>query len=161
MSKLNNFVLWIQEKIMIFTSLVIAAMILMSAIMRYVFHSDFYGMEEVVIILAFWLYFMGSSYAAYEDSHIKADLLSSMAKTKKTKAIFSAVKNFLSLLISILVTVWCVEFIVWNIHMNPKSPVYGIPLLISQVPILISFTLMTIYIFGHLVNDIKEIKNNK
>ena len=161
MSKLNKFVLWIQEKIMIFTSLVIAAMILMSAIMRYVFHSDFYGMEEIVIILAFWLYFMGSSYAAYEDSHIKADLLSSMAKTKKTKAILSAIKNVLSLLISLLVTKWCLGFIIWNIKMNPKSPVYGIPLLISQIPILISFVLMTIYIFTHLVNDVNELKNNK
>jgi TRAP-type C4-dicarboxylate transport system permease small subunit len=160
MSKLNDMVLKVQEYIMAVFSIVIAFMILMSAVMRYVFHTDFYGMEEIVIILAFWLYFLGSAYAAHEDSHINADLLSSFATTKKSKNILAIIKYSLSLLVSLLTTYWCVGFIVWNIGMNPKSPVYSIPLVISQVSILVSFALMSIYILGHLLNSVKELRNN-
>lgn len=160
MSKLNDIVLKIQENIMVVSSIIIAFMILMSAVMRYVFHTDFYGMEEIVIILAFWLYFLGSAYAAHEDSHINADLLSSFATTKKSKNILAIIKYTLSFAVSLLTTVWCVEFIAWNIGMNPKTPVFSIPLLTSQVSILVSFALMTIYILGHLLKSIKELRSN-
>ncbi len=30
-------------------------------VLRYVFKSDLFGIEEIVVIAAFWLYFMGSS----------------------------------------------------------------------------------------------------
>ncbi len=158
LKRINKVLIGIQEYIMIFSSVLIAGMIFIGAVMRYILKTDFYGMEELLMIFAFWLYFIGSSVASYEDSHINAELLSAFIHNERIKGLLKIFKYFLSLLISLLTTKWCVEFIMWNLDKNPKTPVYGIPLLVPQSAILISFILMSIYILGHLVNSITEFK---
>ncbi len=53
--KINKKFIDIQQYIMIGCSLLISGMIFLGAIMRYVFKTDFYGLEELVMIFAFWL----------------------------------------------------------------------------------------------------------
>lgn len=159
LKRVNKFLMGIQEYIMIFSSVTIVGMIFTGAVMRYILKMDFYGMEELLMIFAFWLYFIGSSVASYEDSHINAELLSAFIHNKKIKGVLKIFKYFMSLLISLLTTKWCVDYIMWNLDKNPKTPVYGISLLVPQSAILISFILMTIYILGYLVNSITEFKH--
>ncbi len=41
--------------------------------------------------------------------------------------------------------------------MNPKTPVFKLPILLSQAPIFISLVLMSFYTLGHLIKAINEI----
>jgi TRAP-type C4-dicarboxylate transport system permease small subunit len=63
------------EWIVVFTSLALAILISVAAFTRYVLHGDLYGYEEWVKLLAFWLYFMGGAYGAYNNTHVSADVI--------------------------------------------------------------------------------------
>lgn len=61
--KYNNFfwdlLLRFQRFVIIVSSLFVVASIGATVVLRYIFKTDLYGLEEIVVIFAFWLYFMG------------------------------------------------------------------------------------------------------
>ncbi len=155
---IDNFICKIQEYICIVTGVIVCLLIVAAAFMRYVLAKDFYGSEELILLTAFWLYFMGSSLAARDDTHINADMTSLFVKNEKIKEKIALIKYILSFLISILTTKWSFGYILWSMSLNPKTNVLKIPLTLSQIPILISFVLMDIYLFGYIIKTLKKIK---
>lgn len=147
----------VEEYVVVITGLTACILIMTSAFMRYVLSKDFYGAEELIILCAFWLYFIGSALASREDSHLTADLLVSLIKTPWRKAALNIVRHGLSLVISLIVTFWTYKYIAWILHMGPHTPVLKFPTILMQIPILISFVLMNLYILGHLIRDIQGI----
>lgn len=152
--RIDTLLIKLQEYILIFTSIAISLLIFTAAFVRYVLESDFYGSEEIVMLFAFWLYFIGSSLAERENSHISANMINVFVKNENVKKFFSILKYTLSLVICIIVTYWSYEFILRSFRLNPSTPVLRMPLVYTQLPVLISFVLMDIYIFLHLVQSI-------
>lgn len=79
--KVENFFLWkaflkIERFVMVLASVAIVLTIVINVVCRYVFHITFNGYDEIVVILALWLYYVGGLYGSYEDCQIKADVLS-------------------------------------------------------------------------------------
>ena len=151
----------VEEYVVVVTGLTACVVIMTSAFMRYVLSKDFYGAEELIILCAFWLYFIGSALASREDSHLTADLLVSLIKTQRRKAALNIVRHGLSLIISLLVTFWTYKYIVWILHMGPHTPVLKFPTIFMQIPIFICFILMNLYILGHLISDIRVLSARK
>ena len=67
-----NGLLIVQRGFIIIAGCVVAVLIFIEVMLRYVFGSPLFGVEEMVTLIAMWLYFLGASYGAYERSHIKA-----------------------------------------------------------------------------------------
>ena len=80
--------------LMVVGSIASTACMVYSVILRYVFKGNFYGSDEVIMLFAFWLYFMGAAYGSFEDSHIKADLLSVYLKDMHIKDLFAIISEF-------------------------------------------------------------------
>lgn len=158
LSKIKKTILFIQEEILIISSILMFSLLAIGAIMRVVFKTDFYGLEEIVMLFAFWQYFIGTSYAGYEDSHIQADMIMPYLKSQKAKNRMRLVKHILSLGLCILTTVWSAQFIAWYFVTKPVTAIFRIPIVITHFPILVGFTLWTFYIIGHLIVTISEIK---
>jgi len=156
---INDRFLKLLEIVMSISSIAIASMIFIGAIMRYILKMDFFGMEELVMIFAFWLYFVGCGYASHEDSHLSVDLISSYIKNEKIKHIHKIIKYGISLVICVITMSWCFEYVMWNIKMDPRTPVYDLPMVISQVSILVAFIIMTIYTAVHLIQSIISLRN--
>ncbi|HES59045.1 MAG TPA: TRAP transporter small permease subunit, partial [Caldithrix sp.] len=100
-----KFLIKIQQWLMIATSIFVILIMFVEVLLRYVFKSDLYGIEEIVVIAAFWLYFMGSSYGVYEKSHVKADILPQMMSQKAQK--------ILNIIIRFIMAVLCCLFAYW------------------------------------------------
>lgn len=160
-SLIDTVLVKIQEYIVIVTGIAICLLITAAAVMRYVFKMDFYGSEEYIMYVAFWLYFIGSSLAARDDSHINADMIGSFAKSDQTKRIFAVVRQAISLVISLITTAWAFQYIMRSVRLNPTTAVLKAPLVLMQVPILISFALMDVYIAYHLIKAIGTLRNSK
>lgn len=158
LKSIDNLTCKLQEYICIITGVIVCFLIVVAAFMRYVLAKDFYGSEELILLTAFWLYFMGSSLAARDDTHINADMTSLFVKNEKMKQKIALVKYVLSFLISVLTTKWSFGYILWSMSLNPKTNVLKIPLTLSQIPILISFILMDIYLLGHIVKTLRRMK---
>jgi TRAP-type C4-dicarboxylate transport system permease small subunit len=150
-----------QRYVVMISGAVVCLLITISALMRYVFSVDFYGAEEIIMLLAFWLYFMGASLATREDSHITADLISSLIKTPRRKTMLKALQHAVSLAISVTVAYWAYNYIAWSLARWPKTPVLKLPVLCLQFPILLFFILSSFYILGHLIDDIRGLRDGK
>jgi len=87
------------EVIMVFCSLTLAVVISYVVYVRYVEKGDLYGYEEWVKLIAFWLYFTGGAYGAYNDTHVSADLVDSFL-TGKTRQIMIFIRQIITTLLS-------------------------------------------------------------
>lgn len=85
LKKINDGFIKVSEYVAFVLSAIVCAMIVWWAFKRYVFASEFYGAEELILAIAFWMYFIGAYIATHEDSHISADLFTGMLKTQKAK----------------------------------------------------------------------------
>jgi len=147
--KLERFIIILMSWLCVLT-------IVLTVFFRYVLHADLYGIEEYLIIFAFWLYFIGAAHGAYEKSHIRADIISSFLKNQKLLKFFSILKLSISTLTCFVLTIWGFKYLLWGLQRGARSPGWKIPMVIPQSSIFIGFLLMCIYYFIHLIKAIKR-----
>ncbi|SDX89161.1 TRAP-type C4-dicarboxylate transport system, small permease component [Acetomicrobium thermoterrenum DSM 13490] len=139
-----KFLVKIQEWILTLASIFVVLIMCVEVFLRYVVKSDLFGLEEIVVIAAFWLYFMGSSYGVYEKSHVKADIIPQMLKPGQ-RAFLSVLIHFTMAALCILYSAWAVEMVHYSIVWMPRTTGLRIPIFISQTSILAGYVLMSLY----------------
>ena len=149
---------WIANWILVITGIAVCCLIFAGAFLRYVVHTDFYGSEELILLAAFWLYFIGSAMAAKHDTQIKAEMVDMFIKNKTALSIISVIRYIVNLVLAVLASVWSIEYVIWNINMNARSNVFRFPVFIAVLPIAISFVAWTIYCIRDLINGIKKLQ---
>ncbi|MEZ0574939.1 TRAP transporter small permease [Halodesulfovibrio aestuarii] len=143
-----------QKFVMASTSIIIVGMICYTITIRYIFGSDFYGSEELISMLAFWLYFMGAAQGSREKSQISADLLSCYIQNPTIRGSVLLLKDAITCAICLLFTFWALQFVSWALVMHPKSPVFRLPMLIPQAAVGLGFVLMSLYHVTYFVQDL-------
>jgi len=133
--------------------------LIISVFMRYVFKSDLYGIEEIIAIIAMWMYMLSASYASYEGSHIKADILDTYVKNQKVLTLDHLVVEIISTMVLGVFTVWGFQYAAWSLETGNLSPYWKFPLFISQVSLAVGLCLMLIYNIYHCVKRAQEFKN--
>ncbi|WP_240374025.1 TRAP transporter small permease [Bacillus piscicola] len=144
----------IQRTILITCSLFIIIGISLNVVFRYILEKSLFGIEEIIVVFAFWLYFIGGSYGSYERSHITADITNSYITNEKIRLLVKAVVSLITLVICLVFTYWAVEFIVWAIQQGAESPALHIPAYIPQSAIFIGFILMSFYLSINFIQDV-------
>ena len=140
--------------VMIVGSVVSTACMCYSVILRYVFKQNFYGSDEVIMLFAFWLYFMGAVYGSYEDSHIKADLLNVYIKNLRIKDALALVAQALTILVNTIVLVWAYRYFLMEINKWGLSTALKIPLVIPKSAVFFGFALMEFYHVYYFIHNI-------
>lgn len=135
----------IESAILVITTILAAGIVFIGVVLRYVFKSNFFGQEEVLCVVAMWLYWVGGIYGSYEDSHIKGDMLSSLFKTPKAKKIIKLITLGISFVVTVIFSVWGFQYMAFNLKYKAVSTGLKIPLWYSQIPLLIGFILMGLY----------------
>ncbi len=153
-NKIWNGLLKFQRTIMVITAVVVTVIVSLSMLMR-VFDKDLVGYEEILVMVAFWLYMIGSSYGTYEKSQITADILNIYLKEGKVKSAVNLFRSLLTLTIGLIFNFWALQFLTWALKMSVKTPVWRLPMAIGQGSIFVGLTLMSFY---HIVFFYDEIK---
>ena len=83
LKKMDALIEWIANWILVITGIAVCVLIFSGAVMRYVLRTDFYGSEELILVAAFWMYFIGSAMAAKHNTQIKAEMLEMFIKNPK------------------------------------------------------------------------------
>ncbi|MDR1731242.1 MAG: TRAP transporter small permease [Synergistaceae bacterium] len=144
--------------IVIVSGVAVCALIFIGAMMRYIIKVDFYGSEEIILFIAFWLYFMGSALAAKKGTHINANMLSLFIRNKKTLNKLDLIKSGLCLIMALMATLWSFNYVAWSWKMGAKSNVFKLPNVIAQIPIFISFVLWDLYLIRDVVRGFAKIR---
>lgn len=112
---------------------------------RYVLHVDLFGFDEIVMISAFWMYFIGSSYAMERKEHVRVDLLERVlpALGKKWLRIFA---DFVQSLVALECTRLSILYCINGIKIWPTTSAWGLPLMTSMSAVTVGFTIMAFYV---------------
>ncbi len=121
---LDNFILK-QLSIICFTSSILLTVIICAVTFcRYVLKSDLFGYEEVVKLIAFWLYFMGAAAGAYNRTHVSADLVNAYLEDGRLKSSLIIIRNFVTVAVCLLFTGYCYHFFVFG-YVGPVGLAQG------------------------------------
>lgn len=151
-----NGLLIFQRGFIIIAGCVVAVLIFVEVMLRYVFGSPLFGVEELVTMIAMWLYFLGASYGAYERSHIKAELVHLWFKTPRSLAMVNSVASLITVILSLTMVSWSFPYFVWGIKEGETSQALLLPMVLSQSAIFFGSILMSIYFIAELADNILE-----
>lgn len=150
MDKIQNNIIFrallkVENAVMVITTILAAGIVFAGVIMRYIFKMNFFGQEEILCVVAMWLYWVGGIYGSYENSHIKGDMLSSFFKTAKSKKIIELIIQAINAVVIAVFCVWGVEYMSFNLKFGAVSTGLKIPMSFSQMPLLVGFIMMEVY----------------
>ena len=140
----------IEKTIMIVASIGVVVLIFISVVMRYIFEDGFKGMEELIVLVAFWIYFMGGTYGSYENSHITADILSVFVKNERAKTIIDFIRHIITTVILFAVSYCVIELIIYTAQSGAVSAVLKIPMTVVYLPVYIGLFMMNFYSLAHI-----------
>jgi TRAP-type C4-dicarboxylate transport system permease small subunit len=138
---------WLQQIVMVTTSVAIVVLILVQVVLRYFFKWPLMGVEELACLCGFWLYFTGAANGARERSHIKADLLNVFVKNERMLNMAKAVTSLLLIALAGIFVEWTVNYILWSLKSWERSPALSIPMVYAQASLMINAFLMFFYFF--------------
>lgn len=141
---------------MVVCSIVTTVVIFTAAFMRYVLHKDFYGVDDIILLFAFWLYFLGAVHGSYENSHIKADILMTLMRNVRLKEAINLIGQVVLVGINVILIIWAWQFFMRGIVEMPKTTALHIPYFIPRFAIFLGLLLMELY---HVVYLIKNVRN--
>lgn len=143
--KVWNFLVNMQEWIMFLTSLSLAIMVTIAVCLRYIFKLDLYGIEEIEILVAMWLYFIGASYGSYTRSQISADVVEALVPESKIKQYMRCIRSLLAVVLYAGLLYLAVDLLMFNVASNFKTAIWKIPTYFTSAGILLGCSLMTLY----------------
>jgi TRAP-type C4-dicarboxylate transport system permease small subunit len=144
--------IFLQKTIMVIGGCVIAILIFVEVFLRYVLASPLFGVEELILFIAMWMYFLGASYGAYERTHIQAELLHLWFKNKRSYTRVKSVACVITVFLSITMIKWSYPYFIWGITRGAKSQALLLPMVISQSAVFIGSILMSIYFTAELID---------
>ena len=142
--------------VIVVCSIMSTATILAAVFMRYVLGSNFYGSDEIILLFAFWLYFIGAAHGSYENSHIKADLMKMYIKNMRVKDAIGLLAEFATVLVNTVVLVWATEMLIWSLEKNPLTTSLKIPISISHSAIFLGMLFMELYHVYYFVCNLRK-----
>jgi TRAP-type C4-dicarboxylate transport system permease small subunit len=147
-------------EIMLFLmSAALASMVFITVPVRYIMKSSIFGIEEVIMMMAIWIYYLGGAYGSYEQSHINADILLHFVKNKKAIKVISVLKQIVAIVVFGAFGYWCIaKYLAWTIQSGGQSMQLHIPNWVPISMMAISFVLMTLYELFHLYRIFKPYK---
>lgn len=159
LAKLVKVLLTVKEYFLTAASLVMAFVFFFVVILRYLFEADLFAYEEWVLMIAFWVYFLGAAMGSYQNTHIKADFLLSLIDNLRTKWIVINITLLIEVLIGAVLTYWGWLMLFEEIDAYPSwqtTTGLQLPFVIPKLGIFLGFVLMTFYTALHLYSGLRD-----
>ena len=154
MQRLIQGVVLLQKIVIATCSVLIAATFGVVVVLRYGFEANLFAYEEWMLVAAFILYFLGAAQGSYDDTHIKADLLTEWIRSESGLRRLRILIVGLEVIVAAVLSYWGFLMVADDLGRYPElpaTPVYGIPLAVPRGTIFVGFVLMTAYAAMRLV----------
>lgn len=118
---------------------------------------NFNAYEEILIIVAFWMYMMGCAYGSYEKSQITADILEAMMKESLAKDIIRVIREVLTVALGVGFLYWGWGLIQYSFAIGSVTPVFRIPMTVGYASVFLGMILWLFYSTVYAIGVLKEI----
>ena len=139
----------LQRVVMLVSICFCTTAVVVAVFMRYIVQAPIIGIDDLATYVAFWLYFVGASYGAYERSHIKAELVHLIFRTQRTYVKVRVATSFINFGLACYVIPWAYQYTAWGFTEleQSRSAIFGstYPVVYFQISITFAFILMAMY----------------
>lgn len=159
----NHYPKWLQSPLSCLMSLMNALLITSGLIMaltffcvvivRYIFQADLFAYEEWLMMIAFWMFFIGSAVATHDKKHINADIVGFLITSPKALYYRALLVEIIELIILLTLVYWGFLMIQESIEAYPnwqETVALKLPFIIPRLAIFVGFLLMALYNALHL-----------
>lgn len=157
--KIDTLILGIQATIIVLANLFVLFGVSAIALQRYVFSGSLHGLDELIVIAAFWMYFIGAAYATRYRRNISADIISIYLRGRLLGDLIQLLSTTITLGLSCLFTYWGWEFFSRSMAEQGTTPIFSIPNVVLHTSIFIGFIFMTVYFAVELIGKIAEYRH--
>lgn len=147
--KIADFVLKIENAVVIICCIAMIALVFLTVLIRYIFRTGFQGMEELVMLFAFGIYFIGAALGTYHETQITADMMSLFVKKPRKMAFIKFIQNLIDAVLIGICAVYTTEQMLFMYRLGGKSTGLKLPIWINYTIVLVGLFLMSIYAFWH------------
>lgn len=139
----------------VLTGLAIAFMLVIGIFFRSVLETPVFGLEEIVLFCVMWFYMAGAVLASRERSHLAADFVTVLFENPRVLKIVGLVATSISLIMALFFTNWSWSLVSWGIAKSQSTPVFHLPMWISQASMLFAALCFVLYLARDLINDLR------
>lgn len=143
--------------ICIFLMSLMAVLIFVQVVMRYVIQSSLSWSEELARYVFIWLIYIGVSYGAKQMKHLRIDA-GLYLFPKKIRPYIIVIGDVLFLAFSVFIVATSYTVVKKQIFLGQSSPALGIPMYIIYAAPTVGFTLTAIRQLQTIIFRIKELK---
>jgi TRAP-type C4-dicarboxylate transport system permease small subunit len=154
--------------ILVVNSLLMTLLITGAAVCRYVLKINFIGYDEIAVLIAFWLYFMGSAYGAYNNSHVTADIVNAYFPDNFARRVLQVLRWLVTCVACGLFVYYGFDYFKFsfagplgNYTFKPTSMIWRIPIWTSHAGIFAGLIFMEIYFVRNLVNSLITLRRRR
>ncbi len=146
----------IMQWVIIITASIVTLIVFAETVLRLFKWFSFNGYEELLIMVAFWLYMIGCAHGSYEKSQIKADIIEVMLKESIFKDIIRILRELVTVVLSLWFTWWAFNLILYAINIGSVTSVYRIPMVFGFSSIFVGVGFMTFYNCVYMIGEMKK-----
>ncbi|MDR3255981.1 MAG: TRAP transporter small permease subunit [Synergistaceae bacterium] len=150
--------------IIVITSLSITFIITSAAATRYIFKINFVGYDEIAVLVAFWFYFTGAAYGAFNNSHVSADVVDAYFPEGAAKRTLAFARWLVTSIACGLFVYYGYRYFMFsfvgplgNFQFLPKSMTWRIPLWTTHISIFLGLIFMEVYFIRNLAISAKAL----
>lgn len=156
MAAIDRVLAFIIKPIVVLISLAVAFMLAYGIFSRAVLQVPVFGLEELVLLGAMWLYMLGAALASRERSHLSADFIQVICKNQRVIRVMHMVATLISLFMAIMFATWSYDLLAWGISKGQSSTVLKLPWYLSQSSLFFASVLFIFYLFRDFISDLHD-----
>jgi TRAP-type C4-dicarboxylate transport system permease small subunit len=163
-NKFDKIMVGLFSIVLVVNSLAMTLIITAAAASRYIFKVNFYGYDEIAVLVAFWLYFIGAAYGAYNNSHVTADIIDAYFPEGSARKVLTFLRWSVTSFACGLFVYYGLGYFMFSFagplgdyQIIPRSMVWRIPLWTSHLSITTGLVFMEFYFLRNLVLSVKAL----
>lgn len=158
LKRIDRTMLQLQKLLALAGTVLIVLGVSSGALCRYLLGVSFHGLEELLVIAAFWMYFMGAAYASHTRSHITAEVFSIYCTIPWLKNSVAVLAASITFGLSALYTYWGWQFFAWSLKSGGETTVLQMPLVLGHSAVFLGFAFMSWYFLIELIARLREFR---
>ena len=166
--KAADILLKCENFIVIVCCIAMISLVFMTVFIRYIFRTGYQGMEELVMLFAFGIYFIGAALGTYHETQITADMMSLFVRDPHKMHFIRAIQCLIDATLIGLCAIYSTQQMLFMYHLGGRTTGLKVPIWIQYTIVLVGLFLMSIYAFWHcwdyistFVREEKEMKAAK
>lgn len=158
MASVDKVLMLIIKPIVVVISFLVAVLLAYGIFTRSVLGMPVFGLEEIVLLGAMWLYMLGAALASRDRSHLTADFVEVIFKNPRVIHAFRVVAALISLFMAVMFASWSYDLLYWAVIKGQSSTVLKLPWYLSQSSLFVASILFIFYQLRDAINDINSFR---